>query len=97
MKLGDSIDFIIWIKQFVNESSDRGLFARWLRDSEFQNHNGISNNLLFKTYMIKNNCSIFLIQLFDKCWNEFVLVPNSIIQPCHRLLMKEVMARYKRF
>ena len=97
MKLDGSIEFIIWIKQFVKESSDKGLFARWLEDSDFQNYRKISSNLSFKTYMIKNDCSIFLIELFDECWDEFVLLPNSINQPCHRLLMKEVMARYKRF
>ena len=94
MKLDGSIDFMIWIKQFVKESSDKGLFARWLEDSDFQNYRKISSNLSFKTYMIKNDCSIFLIELFDECWDEFELIPNAIIQPKNRLTIKETVPRY---
>ena len=94
MKLSGYIEFIIWIKQFVNESSDRGLFARWLRDSEFQSNTRIASNLSFKTYMIKNNCSKFLIQVFDECWDKFELIPNAIIQPKNRLAIKESVPRY---
>ena len=92
--LVNSLCFSSWVNQFVNESCDRGLFARWLRDSDFQNYRRIPSNLSFKTYMIKNNCSKFLIQVFDECWDKFELIPNAIIQPKNRLSIKESVPRY---
>ena len=95
LNLVNSLCFSSWANQFVKESSDRGIFARWLLDNEFIGKNRIiSTKLPIKAQMIKNNCSEFLIQVFDECWDKFELIPNAIIQPKNRLAIKESVPRY---
>lgn len=70
------IPFNRWINQFKKEKSDRGILARWISSYDFLmlcTMNEVTQKM--KTF----GCTQTLIDIFEKCWIEFELIPNAKI------------------
>ena len=52
--LVNSLCFSRWVNQFVEESSDRGIFARWFQDNDYSSPKNFISIEGVKLRMIKN-------------------------------------------
>ncbi len=68
--------FTRWIDQFKKENSDRGILARWISSYDFLR---LCTEEEVINKMKKVGCTDALIDIFEKCWIEFELVPNAKI------------------
>ncbi len=62
--------------KFINEKSDRGIFARWFNGNESSNTTALN---LVEKYMKKCRCTDFLINVMKQCWEDFDKIPNARI------------------